>query len=289
MSLTDLVEDASAIEAMVGIAPAEPAVAEPSAQSAEPPCTDPYARWCEAGEPTRLIRTMVLSNDTNEALGKMFIDMHCRMAINPGANAEPSWLAIVERVRLSGVLHAFRQFISRALLERGLSQNLQLYFLRIILSLQQLNDGVRHPMFEPIGPGRGASDDRAEIWRARKIVCLALYCLERDGGGKGRLHSLAHDLAKHEIFKRLMRRHKRKTRDALASAIVSWFTSFKQGKAHWTAQMHWQRFCRDIDHKVECDPKKYAELAPSLVAWAINETAKIIPAEPTKKPIDDAA
>ncbi len=30
MSLTDLVEDASAIEAMVGIAPAEPAVAEPS-------------------------------------------------------------------------------------------------------------------------------------------------------------------------------------------------------------------------------------------------------------------
>ena len=223
------------------------------------------------------VPNVLVHGAVDAAAAALFFELHRLLAIEIPDGDEA---AARERGRAVCVLNAVNEFVGRAWCEpRQLAA--QSYFLKLALAVEQLNNGTRHPLFEPQKRGRGRTADPIEQWRVRSQVCVAFHCLERDGRDMRQhsqgLEKIAAEIAKAmPSVKRAMRTPKgttsasagRTEKQERVAAILSWRRTFTQGQAPQVAQENW-RYGRDlVDELADRNPQEYAKLARVTLANA---------------------
>lgn len=218
----------------------------------------------------------LISPDTDGAAAGLFVRLHTLVAVDIPEDGES---AIRERNRAVLVLHSINKFLERAWQDQR-RPFVQRYLLKLSQAIEQLNDGVTHPLLVANITRRGRPDDLTETWKARSHACAALYCFEHDGRDMKRhtesLGVIAQKIAKDAPdLKRAMRTPKggasggdRTAKEELVAAILSWRRAFTQKEAPEIAQASWQHSCELADNEAAGDPRKYAEQAQIYLAVA---------------------
>jgi hypothetical protein len=140
--------------------------------------------------------------------------------------------ALAERARLMGMLAHLGEFVKCAWnAPNAIHASSRLS--NLAWMLDQLKDGVVHPVVEP--QKRSGKFDRADVWRARAYVIAAAECYIRSGHTR---ESAAAAIAK-PYLKPLMRQRvgRKKKTGTLPDAIISWHRQFQQRTANSLVQL----------------------------------------------------
>jgi hypothetical protein len=187
---------------------------------------------------------------------------------------------LAEQKRTVMLLQEVAKFIGQAWLPPGNTPALQ-RFAELAAIFEQLGDGVQHPLVKAHPPGKGAPDDRAEIWIGRKWVCLAHECYLKTDECKnkpGLAAKLIADKPANRPLKRLIRYATERSADKnrakdLASAILSWHKVFDSGLANYIAQAQFAQAVKYLNQSYSSDP--WGVMAEKFLVLGRREAQKI--------------
>jgi hypothetical protein len=207
--------------------------------------------------------------------------------------------ADAERTRFLNFLLEIAQFFKDAPIDLTTQEEahrrmrLLWYMNRVMSSVQQLGEGVPHPMWTPKNIGAGRKPDPRETWVARRFVCAALECYMR-GRGIGR-EAAADIIARSQpTLARLLRDAdesitKKRTRDKLGSAIVSWHRLFQNGEVDEFENRHWadtMDALQEASRLPGFEKQDWTWCASTFLRMARDEAALVILPLSKKSPVD---
>jgi hypothetical protein len=223
----------------------------------------------------KAVRAVLVSPQAIQAMGEMFLRIEQVLGAIPPPDMDK---ARAERHRSIRVLLAVRDFIRQSWGEPA-SKDAQTHLFHLATRLEQLNDGVAHPMLRP-EPRNSRRPDRFDIWEARECVCAAVECHMRSR--KHTREAAARFIARQRpILKRLIRdacEHDamRATKEKLADAIVSWHRQFQQGEANKVAQDMWSGTLQLLDGCGATTPENWAEMAQVFLKMALDHASALM-------------
>jgi hypothetical protein len=226
-------------------------------------------------QPVEVVRTVLVSPEAIPAMGELFLSLERILKAERPANMSA---AKAERHRSIRLLQAVSIFIERSWGD-PMSVVARRYLLNLSANIEQLNDGVAHPMLRRESR-RGRPGDRLDIWNARKLVCAAVECHLRSR--KHTREAAATFIAGQQPkLKRLIRdasedTHGRASRGKLSDAILSWHRQFQQGEANEIAQATWQNMLQLLDDSGVKTPEQWTGLAHNFLRMAHDAAAEIV-------------
>jgi len=177
-------------------------------------------------------------DDAIPAISELFLNLERILTARPPPDMDK---VLAEQRRSIRVWEAFYNFVSRSCCDSALKSDIGGFLHNHILLIDQLSDGVKHPILTA-ATRSGRKSDTHEIWRARRYTCALLECLIQ--GRKYSREKAAKIVASElPILQRIMRdateawvaenskpRKKRAAQVELEHAILSWHSQFQQGK-----------------------------------------------------------
>jgi hypothetical protein len=232
--------------------------------------------------PGSSVPTVLVSPDAIPAMGELFLRLEQILTAERPADMDA---VKAERNRTIRLLRAVNIFVARSWLDPMNTKACARLFI-LATALEQLNDGVTHPMVNA-ETRRGPKSDRHDIWNARKYVCAALECFIRSR--KHTRSAAAKFVAsKHPILKRLLRHANeatvsRATAPKLSDAILSWQRQFQQGEAIETVQSAWPDMLQLLDDGEHKTPDLWIAQANVCLQMASNLASEIVLTSPKRR------
>lgn len=111
-------------------------------------------------------------------------------------------------------------FIAKGFKALGVGDHSATKIMALSRAFHDLTKGIKNPVFLPASRGKGGrSQERQEIWAARRVAALGLEMLVRSGVDVKEAATLANN---HPGLRRLCQGNQTKTRVNIADAVISW-------------------------------------------------------------------
>jgi hypothetical protein len=151
--------------------------------------------------------------------------------------------ARAERNRAVATLRTLHDFVRGC--RPGTASRAVDYLFSLAVAIDQLNDGVVHPMLLK-DPPAGRPSDPHDIWEARMWFCLAVKCydLSKKKTQEGAADDIAEDYADD-----LAKLQNAKAKSDGAKALKSWFKQIEGGGAVETVRNAWGQLVENLPRK----------------------------------------